>query len=84
MVGVSYAFVGVGGLLQLLKVVGFSDSNLGESLQAGVQVEPSGVEDGVKLVLGAISGPDASAGHLLDGVRDQGNIVFIKSLEIII
>ena len=84
MVGMSDPFVSVGRLLPLLQVVQLPDTSLSEGRETGLQVEAGGVEDGVELVLPPVLGLDAVTGDPLDRLGDKVNIVFIKSLEIII
>ena len=84
MVGMSDPLVSVGRGLPLLQVVQLADTSLSVSREAGLQVEAGGVEDGVELVLPPVLGLDAVSGDPLDRLGDKVNIVFIKSLEIII
>ena len=77
-------FVSVGRRLPLLQVVQLADTSLSVSLETGLQVEAGGVEDGVELVLCPVLGQDPLTGDPVDGLGDKVNIVFIKSLEIII
>ena len=80
----SDSFVSVGRRLPFLQVVQLADASLSVSLEAGLQVEAGGVEDGVELVLPPVLGEDAVTGEPLDWLSDKINIVFIKSLKIII
>ena len=84
MVGMSDPFVSVGRRLPFLQVVQLADTSLSVSLEAGLQVEAGGVEDGVELVLRPVLGLDAVTGEPLDRLCDKVDIVSIKSLEIII
>ena len=73
-------FVSVGRLLPFLPVVQLPGASLRERREAGLQVEAGGVEDGVQLVLPPVLGQDPLASDPLDGLSDEFNIVFIKSL----
>ena len=84
MVGMSDPFVSVGRLLPFLQVVQLADTSLSEGRETGLQVEAGGVEDGVELVFSPVLGLDPLTGEPLDGLGDKINVVFIKSLEIII
>ena len=84
MVRMSYPIVGVGRLFPLLQAVQLPDAGLRVGPETGLQVEAGGVEDGVELVLPPVLGEDAVTGDPLDGLSDKINIVFIKSLKIII
>ena len=77
-------FVSVGRRLPFLQVVQLADASLSVSCETGLQVEAGGVEDGVELVLRPVPGLDPLTGDPVDGLCDKVNIVFIKSLEIII
>ena len=77
-------FVSVGRLLPFLPVVQLPGASLSVRREAGLQVEAGGVEDGVQLVLPPVLRQDPLASDPLDGLSDEFNIVFIKSLEIII
>ena len=71
-------------LLPFLQVAQFPRTSLSEGRETGLQVEAGGVEDGVELVLPAVLGLDPLTGEPPDGLGDKINVVFIKSLEIII
>ena len=77
-------FISVRRPLPLLHVVLLASASLGEGPETSLQIEASGVQDGVQLVLRAVRRPDTLTCHLLDCLCDELNIVFIKSLEIII
>ena len=77
-------FISVRRPLPLLHVVLLASASLGKGPETSLQVEASGVEDSVKLVLSTVHSLDTSAGHLLYSLRDELHIGFIKSLEIII
>ena len=84
MVGMCDAFVSIWRLFPLLQVVLVAGASLCVRGETGLHVEARCIQDCVQLVLDAVLGDDASAGHLLDCLSDEVNIGFIKSLEIII